>query len=86
MNERIEQKIMIAQKTAQSGILQFLEEAEDNCVRKLVMLSNGGASSEILAREVAVLAELRNLQGVCVRQVKEGALAAARETGGQNGS
>lgn len=80
MDQRTELKIKIAQEAAQSGILKFLEEAEDTVINRLIAEYRGACSHDKLVGEVAVVAELRALQARCMRVIKEGAEAGIRET------
>jgi hypothetical protein len=82
MTPRDEMKIKIAQEAAQSGVLRFLEEAEDVVVNRLIAEYRGACNHDKLIGEVAVVAELRALQARCVRAIKEGVEAGKRDTGG----
>lgn len=81
MTPKDEVKIKIAQQAAQSGILPFLEEAEDRVTNRLIAEYRGTCNHDRLIGEVAVLAELRALQARCMSAIKEGVLAASRDIG-----
>lgn len=86
MDDKSELKIRIAQEAAQSGVLKFLEEAEMDVVDRLIGMYSGGVfTTEQMIGQVGALAELRMLQRTVLGKIKEGAAAALRETGGQNG-
>lgn len=81
MDPAAEAKIKIAQQASQSGILPFLEEAEDRVVNRLIAEYRGTCNHDRLVGEVAVLAELRALQARCMSAIKQGVLAANRDIG-----
>lgn len=83
MNEMHEKQIQVAQQAAQSGVLQFLERAEEDCIQRLCMKVRAGATDRDILGEACVLSELRRLQDQCVQQIKIGAYAAMKETGGR---